>query len=68
MNTILRTEAFDLWLKKLKDPRAKLVLLNESVPPNEINLGIASLSGAAYQKCVFTLAQAIECISLASEI
>ena len=23
MNTILRTEAFDLWLKKLKDPRGK---------------------------------------------
>lgn len=68
MNTILGTEAFDLWLKKLKAPGAKLVLLKESVPPNEITSAIASLSGAAYQKCVFALAQDIECISLASEI
>ncbi len=65
MNTILRTEAFDLWLKKLKDPRGKARII-ERIRSAEITSGIVSLSGEEYQKCVFTLAQAIECISLAS--
>ena len=46
MNTILRTETFDTWLSKLKDPRAKPRIIKRIRSAERGNLGDCEPVGA----------------------
>jgi putative addiction module killer protein len=46
MNTILRTDIFDAWLSKLKDPRAKARIIKRIRSAERGNLGDCEPVGA----------------------
>ena len=68
MNTIVRTEAFDVWLSKLKDARGKARIIERIRSAERGNFGDCDSIGHDVSKCVFTLVRAIGCISLALEM
>jgi putative addiction module killer protein len=47
MNTILRTDIFDAWLSKLKDPRAKARIIKRIRSAERGNLGDCEPVGAS---------------------
>jgi putative addiction module killer protein len=68
MNTIVRTEAFDVWLSKLKDARGKARIIERIRSAERGNFGDCDSIGHGVSECVFTLVRAIGCISLALEM